>query len=283
MNLTEKNCYFLCKNDKLYHKEVCSLSGDTKEIGKRIKLIRKELGLNQTEFAKEIGATASAVSNWEQGLNSPNNERFKAISDLSGKSIDYLIFGKMSEDDIKEIFLNTLDLYIENGVSDNQNKKMLLKHKQDILEFMFSDFYDGYILGDYGLDTEEKISTKILDIFMSDTLPEFLFETNTVLVEAKGKLFDTKIYLENILESSSPIFNRVNKKVIFEAYNALLGLSDYFDQLSDLDKKQKTFSPLEIAKMSYKKNTEIFREAYSYLTKNDIREFNNWRDKQNNN
>lgn len=259
------------------------MSGDTKEIGKRIKLIRKELGLNQTEFAKEIGATASAVSNWEQGLNSPNNERFKAISDLSGKSIDYLIFGKMSEDDIKEIFLNTLDLYIENGVSDNQNKKMLLKHKQDILEFMFSDFYDEYILGDYGLDTEEKISTKILDIFMSDTLPEFLFETNTVLVEAKGKLFDTKIYLENILESSSPIFNRVNKKVIFEAYNALLGLSDYFDQLSDLDKKQKTFSPLEIAKMSYKKNTEIFREAYSYLTKNDIREFNNWRDKQNNN
>lgn len=258
------------------------MSENSKDIGQRIKIIRKELGLKQSEFAKVIGATSSAVSNWEQGLNSPNNERLKAIAEVSGKSVGYIVNGNISEDDVKKIFLNTLDLYIEHGVSNQGDKKMLFEHKQDVLDFMFSDFYDEYIVGDYDLDSDEKIADKILQTFMEDILPEYLFKTNTVMIEAKSKLFDAKQYLENILESSSPIFDKVNKKIVFEAYSSLLDLSKYFEELGEEDNKQKSFSPLEVAKMSYQKNSEIFDEAYSYLTKEDLMEFNKWRNKKNN-
>lgn len=41
-------------------------------LGQRIKTIREELNLSQKELAKKLGATVSAVSNWECGRNIPN-------------------------------------------------------------------------------------------------------------------------------------------------------------------------------------------------------------------
>ena len=40
-------------------------------LGKRIKDIRINLNYDQKRFAKEIGATVSALSNWENGRNKP--------------------------------------------------------------------------------------------------------------------------------------------------------------------------------------------------------------------
>jgi len=37
----------------------------------RIKAIRKEMGLTIEEFAHEVGVTASTVSRWEHGANTP--------------------------------------------------------------------------------------------------------------------------------------------------------------------------------------------------------------------
>lgn len=66
------------------------------ELGKRIKNIRKSLGLNQAEFANKINATVPAVSNWENGRNMPNDARLKSIADICGLSILDLLQGKTS-------------------------------------------------------------------------------------------------------------------------------------------------------------------------------------------
>lgn len=68
---------------------------DANEVGRRIKQIRKNKGLNQTDFAKRIGATLPAVSNWETGKNLPNNERLKAIADIGNLTVDELLHGKL--------------------------------------------------------------------------------------------------------------------------------------------------------------------------------------------
>lgn len=48
-------------------------------INERIKMLRKEIGLTQSEFAKKIGVTESAICNYENGK--------RAISDQTLKSI----------------------------------------------------------------------------------------------------------------------------------------------------------------------------------------------------
>ena len=56
-----------------------------------LKQLRKKNYLNQSEFAKRIGVTQSAVSQWENDLTRPNSYQLQAISDAFGISIDDLL------------------------------------------------------------------------------------------------------------------------------------------------------------------------------------------------
>ena len=62
-----------------------------KPIGQKIKAIRKSLGLSQLEFSKVVGATKSAVANWENGYNYPNNDRLKEIAELGNTTVFQLL------------------------------------------------------------------------------------------------------------------------------------------------------------------------------------------------
>lgn len=63
------------------------------EIGKRIKDIRAGLKMDQKTFSGKLGCTVSALSNWENGRNKPNDIMIKEISRLGGVSVDYLLNG----------------------------------------------------------------------------------------------------------------------------------------------------------------------------------------------
>lgn len=64
-----------------------------KEIGKRIKAIRLELGLTMEEFGLKFNQTASkgAVSNWENGYNLPNARRLKKIAELGNTTVSDIL------------------------------------------------------------------------------------------------------------------------------------------------------------------------------------------------
>ena len=65
---------------------------DKKEVGRRIRRIRKEKGMNQSDFGKEVdNAHKGLVSRWESGVNLPNNERLKKIAELGGMTVDELL------------------------------------------------------------------------------------------------------------------------------------------------------------------------------------------------
>lgn len=56
-----------------------------------LKQLRKRHYLNQSEFAKRIGVSQSAVSQWEHDMTRPNSYQLQAISDAFGISIDEIL------------------------------------------------------------------------------------------------------------------------------------------------------------------------------------------------
>ena len=58
----------------------------------RIKLAacRVNTGMNQAEFAEELGIDRSTVANWETGKTEPSATQLRRISELSGIPIDFI-------------------------------------------------------------------------------------------------------------------------------------------------------------------------------------------------
>lgn len=98
-----------------------------KEIGSRIRIIRKELGLTMKEFGEKFDpiASDSIVSRWERGISSPNNERLKKIAELGNMSVMFLTSGNksfkdLSEDEFKEMYSKSAQK--QNQVNEEQEK-----------------------------------------------------------------------------------------------------------------------------------------------------------------
>ncbi len=63
-------------------------------FSKRLKYLREEKGLSQIELSKEFNISRQSISNYENGLRFPNDEKLIVrIAEFFNVSIDYL-FGK---------------------------------------------------------------------------------------------------------------------------------------------------------------------------------------------
>ena len=51
---------------------------------------RVNSGLNQSEFAREMGVSLATVTNWEKGRTEPDATQLRKISQLSGIPMDYI-------------------------------------------------------------------------------------------------------------------------------------------------------------------------------------------------
>lgn len=80
--------------------------GEKVEIGERIKLIRKNLGLSQREFAEKINMKTQYLSNVEKGVSGLTIEKVKCICGIANVSADYIIFGSdsLAINSLKETF-----------------------------------------------------------------------------------------------------------------------------------------------------------------------------------
>jgi len=63
-------------------------------VGQRMRAVRLESGLNQTEFANELLLSKNAVSVMETGLRNPSKRTIKSISERFGVSLEWLVTGK---------------------------------------------------------------------------------------------------------------------------------------------------------------------------------------------
>lgn len=61
------------------------------EIGKNIRLLRKELGLTQSDLAKDLNTTQDTISLWELGKSYPDILSLVKLSKLFNVSTDFLL------------------------------------------------------------------------------------------------------------------------------------------------------------------------------------------------
>ena len=64
---------------------------DAKKLGKKIKMARVELDLNQTELADKIGAKQKSISNYETGTALPSLATLSKIAKVLKKSASYFM------------------------------------------------------------------------------------------------------------------------------------------------------------------------------------------------
>ena len=72
------------------------------DFGKQIKQMRLERKLTQEQLANQLGVSRQAVSNWENNKNLPDLELIIAISKLFSVSLDDLILGGSTMNNLTE-------------------------------------------------------------------------------------------------------------------------------------------------------------------------------------
>ena len=79
------------KNKAFIKKEGLALTELKAIIAENIAILRKSKGLTQGELAEKLNYSDKAVSKWERGESVPDIVVLKAIADLFGVTVDYLL------------------------------------------------------------------------------------------------------------------------------------------------------------------------------------------------
>jgi transcriptional regulator with XRE-family HTH domain len=62
-----------------------------KDIGEKIKKLRKEKDMTQSELADKLKIQKSTICNWETGYNTPKPDALRELATIFGVSTDYLL------------------------------------------------------------------------------------------------------------------------------------------------------------------------------------------------
>ena len=63
----------------------------TEDVGKKIKQLRISKGLTQADLSQQLGVTYQAISNWENGRNTPDLQTLIKIAKIYNISVDELL------------------------------------------------------------------------------------------------------------------------------------------------------------------------------------------------
>ena len=60
-------------------------------LAEKIKTIREQFGITQSELARKLGLTRSSINGWEMGLSVPSTQYIVELAKLFNVSTDYLL------------------------------------------------------------------------------------------------------------------------------------------------------------------------------------------------
>lgn len=182
-------------------------------FGNRIKKLRKERGLTQTELAKQLNTTQKNISKYELEFLDLNTKTAIAIADYFGVSIDYLL----GRDDFEETKMNRIkELRLEHELTQKE-LATALNITQDSISLwetskripdtcyviQLADFFGvttDYLLGredDFGVVKREspadKDSEELLSLYreLTPSTQEAIKETIRQLVARQNGATDT--------------------------------------------------------------------------------------------
>ena len=112
-----------------------------KQMGNKIALRRKDLGLTQNEFAEKLSVTRQTISRWEAGTVLPDIDKISDIASILQVSCDYLLKDEIEEDTISTAFAtgkllsSLLNKKIKLNFFDDEGDIELFNKECEILSF----------------------------------------------------------------------------------------------------------------------------------------------------
>lgn len=91
-------------------------------IADKIKFLREELQMTQSDLAKKLGITRSSVNAWEMGISTPSTQYLVELAYIFKVSTDYLL-GISSNAQISTIGLDDDDIKLIYGIAEHLRKK----------------------------------------------------------------------------------------------------------------------------------------------------------------
>lgn len=91
-----------------------------KEIGKKIKILRKVRGLTQDQLAEKLSIGRATISNYEIGRRSPSIKELERIASILGVGLDY--FG-VAQSDITDLIARAKLLFNDKDISPEDKEK----------------------------------------------------------------------------------------------------------------------------------------------------------------
>lgn len=101
------------------------------EFAERLKTLREQVKLTQTQVAKKLNISQQAYASWERGVKKPTQENLVKIAQVLNVSVDYLV-GNSEEksDDLDNIEL----LFRMNSKGMTEEEKEIFK--KELIEYM---------------------------------------------------------------------------------------------------------------------------------------------------
>ena len=103
-------------------------------LGDRIALLRRGRGWSQTELARQLHISASAVGMYEQGRREPSLEALVELSTVFGVSADYLLTGQPLTKGDETV----LDNLMASRVIGNRGRKRACGFSREELQVLFA-------------------------------------------------------------------------------------------------------------------------------------------------
>lgn len=156
-------------------------------LGKKIKDARDRSGLSQEQLSEHLNVSRSAVAKWETDKGIPDIDNLKALSKCLNVSVDYLLDGSGTIDEL--VIREPYDL--------SEYGKGLKKTRKDrVIQKMFPEAEIHTLIGKIKLTKGEKAVDNVLG-FLTDApfgIPEFIngiknLDKEFYLVNKNGKQF----------------------------------------------------------------------------------------------
>lgn len=101
------------------------------EFAERLKTLRKQAKLTQTQIAEKLNISQQAYASWERGVNKPTQENLVKIAQVLNVSVDYLV----GNSEVKREKLDNIELLFRmNSQGLTEEEKEVFK--KELIEFM---------------------------------------------------------------------------------------------------------------------------------------------------
>ena len=91
-------------------------------VADKIKFLREQLGLTQSDLAKKLGITRSTVNAWEMGISVPSTQYVVELAGIFKVSTDYLL-GVQNTASVSVDGLSETDVQLVNAVINHLRQK----------------------------------------------------------------------------------------------------------------------------------------------------------------